>query len=143
MRRRLSSPSWLRHSHISADAFLSRGAAVVGLDLDPKIGTLLARPDFLGVQCDVTVEEEVARAVAAAVAAFGGLDLLILNAGIFPPSRRIADLALAEWDRVMRVNLDANLLFLRLCHPLLRLAPAGGRVVVIGSKNVPASGVGP
>jgi rhamnose utilization protein RhaD (predicted bifunctional aldolase and dehydrogenase)/NAD(P)-dependent dehydrogenase (short-subunit alcohol dehydrogenase family) len=125
-----------------ADAFLARGAAVVGLDIDPKIGTLFARPDFLGVRCDVTVEEEVQSAVAAAVQAFGGVDLLILNAGIFPPSRRIADLTLAEWDRVMRVNLDANLLFLRHCHPLLRLAPAGGRVVVIGSKNVPAPGPG-
>ncbi|HEV7785075.1 MAG TPA: SDR family oxidoreductase, partial [Thermoanaerobaculia bacterium] len=124
------------------DSFLARGAAVVGLDLDPKIEALLARPDFLGLRCDVAVEEEVEGAVAAAVAAFGGVDLLVLNAGIFPPSRRIADLALAEWDRVMRVNLDANLLFLRLCHPLLRLAPAGGRVVVIGSKNVPAPGPG-
>ncbi len=124
------------------DALLARGAAVVGLDLDPKIETLLTPPDFLGVRCDVTVEEEVEAAVAAAVGAFGGVDMLILNAGIFPPSRRIADLPLAEWDRVMRVNLDANLLFLRLCHPLLKLAPAGGRVVVIGSKNVPAPGPG-
>ncbi|HSS49752.1 MAG TPA: bifunctional aldolase/short-chain dehydrogenase, partial [Thermoanaerobaculia bacterium] len=127
--------------HACADAFLARGAAVVGLDLDPKIETLIARPDFLGVRCDVTLEGDVESAVAAAVAAFGGVDLLILNAGIFLP-RRIADLPLAEWDRVMRVNLDANLLFLRLCHPLLKLAPAGGRVVVIGSKNVPAPGPG-
>ncbi|HEX4961758.1 MAG TPA: bifunctional aldolase/short-chain dehydrogenase [Thermoanaerobaculia bacterium] len=126
----------------SAEALLARGAAVVGLDLDPKIATLLARPDFLGLRCDVTAEEEARAAVAAAVAAFGGVDMLILNAGIFPASRRIADLTLAEWDRVMRVNLDANLLFLRLCHPLLRLAPGGGRVVVIGSKNVPAPGPG-
>ncbi|HEX3554930.1 MAG TPA: bifunctional aldolase/short-chain dehydrogenase [Thermoanaerobaculia bacterium] len=124
------------------DSLLARGAAVVGLDLDPKIEGLLARPDFLGVRCDVTAEEEVGRAVAAAVEAFGGVDLLILNAGIFPASRRIADLPLAEWDRVMRVNLDANLLLLRLCHPLLRLSPVGGRVVVIGSKNVPAPGPG-
>jgi rhamnose utilization protein RhaD (predicted bifunctional aldolase and dehydrogenase)/NAD(P)-dependent dehydrogenase (short-subunit alcohol dehydrogenase family) len=126
----------------AVDALLARGAAVVGLDLDPKIQGLLSRPDFLGLRCDVTEEEEVRGAVAAAVSAFGGLDMLILNAGIFPASRRIADLTLGEWDRVMRVNLDANLLLLRLAHPLLRLAPAGGRVVVIGSKNVPAPGPG-
>ncbi len=42
----------------------------------------------------------------------------------------------------MRINLDANVLLLRLCHPFLKLAPAGGRVVVIGSKNVPAPGPG-
>ena len=124
------------------EAFLARGAAVVGLDLDPKIGAMLSRQDFFGLVCDVTAEEEVEKAISAAVARFGGLDLLILNAGIFPPARRIADLSLAEWDRVMRVNLDANLALLRLCHPLLALAPAGGRVVVIGSKNVPAPGPG-
>jgi NAD(P)-dependent dehydrogenase (short-subunit alcohol dehydrogenase family) len=42
----------------------------------------------------------------------------------------------------MAVNVDANLALLRACHPLLRLAPNGGRVVVIGSKNVPAPGQG-
>ena len=124
------------------EAFLDRGAAVVGLDIAQEIGTILARRDFLGRVCDVTAEEEIENAISAAVDAFGGLDLLILNAGIFPATRRIEDLPLAEWDRVMRVNLDANLALLRLCHPLLKLAPAGGRVVVIGSKNVPAPGPG-
>jgi rhamnose utilization protein RhaD (predicted bifunctional aldolase and dehydrogenase)/NAD(P)-dependent dehydrogenase (short-subunit alcohol dehydrogenase family) len=125
-----------------AEALLARGAAVVGLDVDPRIEGLLRRPDFLGLPCDVTVEEDVAEAIGEAVAAFGGLDMLVLNAGIFPAARRIAELSLEEWDRVMRINLDANLLFLRLCHPLLKLAPAGGRVVVVGSKNVPAPGPG-
>ena len=126
----------------AVEALLARGAAVVGLDIDPKVKEMLDRPDFLGLACDVTVEEDLARAVERTAAAFGGLDLLILNAGIFPAARRIAELPLAEWDRVMRVNLDANLLLMRLCHPLLALAPAGGRVVVIGSKNVPAPGPG-
>jgi NAD(P)-dependent dehydrogenase (short-subunit alcohol dehydrogenase family) len=42
----------------------------------------------------------------------------------------------------MDVNLDANLALLRECHPFLKDAPKGGRVVVIGSKNVPAPGPG-
>ncbi len=42
----------------------------------------------------------------------------------------------------MSINLDANLALMRACHPLLKLAPRGGRVVVIGSKNVPAPGPG-
>ena len=42
----------------------------------------------------------------------------------------------------MEVNLDANLTLLRESHSLLRLAPRGGRVVVIGSKNVPAPSPG-
>jgi rhamnose utilization protein RhaD (predicted bifunctional aldolase and dehydrogenase)/NAD(P)-dependent dehydrogenase (short-subunit alcohol dehydrogenase family) len=123
-------------------AFLARGAAVVGLDLDAKIESLHARPDFLGVRCDVTDETQVRSALGKAVLALGGLDMLVLNAGIFTASRRIADLPTEEWRKAMTVNLDANLLLMRACHPFLKLAPRGGRVVVIGSKNVPAPGPG-
>jgi len=67
---------------------------------------------------------------------------MILNAGILPGGKRIAELDDALWRRVMAVNLDANLALLRLCYPLLKLAPSWGRLVVIGSKNVPAPGPG-
>ncbi len=123
-------------------AFLVRGAAVVGLDLDAKIESLHSGTDFLGLRCDVADETQVRSALEQAVLAFGGLDMLVLNAGIFPASRRIADLPTDEWRRTMTVNLDANLLLMRACHPFLKLAPRGGRVVVIGSKNVPAPGPG-
>ena len=123
-------------------ALLARGAAVVGADLNPAIETLHQRPDYLGVHCDLTSSAAVMRLLEAAVDRFGGLDMLVLNAGIFPGGRNIADLELDEWHRVMRVNLDANLVLLRESHPLLKLAPAKGRVVVIGSKNVPAPGPG-
>jgi rhamnose utilization protein RhaD (predicted bifunctional aldolase and dehydrogenase)/NAD(P)-dependent dehydrogenase (short-subunit alcohol dehydrogenase family) len=124
------------------ESLLARGAAVAGRDVDPRIEGLLPRKDFLGIRCNVTVEEELRAALAAAVDAFGGLDMLILNAGIFPATRKIEDLTLEEWRRVMGINLDANLVLLHLAHPFLKLAPAGGRVVVIGSKNVPAPGPG-
>ena len=42
----------------------------------------------------------------------------------------------------MGLNLDANFALLQAAHPLLKCAPRGGRVVVIGSKNVPAPGPG-
>ena len=126
----------------AAAAFLARGAAVVGLDLDAGIESLHARPDFMGLRCDLTDESAVRRALERAVLAFGGVDMLVLNAGIFPASRRIADQPIDEWRRTMTVNLDANLVLLRASHPLLKLAPRGGRVVVIGSKNVPAPGPG-
>ena len=125
-----------------AAALLARGAAVVGLDLDPAVATLHDRKDFLGIAGDVTDEAGVRHALAAAVDAFGGLDMLILNAGIFPPGRQVGELGAAEWRRAFQVNLDANLALLREGHPLLALAPQGGRVVVIGSKNVPAPGPG-
>jgi rhamnose utilization protein RhaD (predicted bifunctional aldolase and dehydrogenase)/NAD(P)-dependent dehydrogenase (short-subunit alcohol dehydrogenase family) len=126
----------------AVEAFLARGAAVAGLDVDPKIESLYARPDFVGLRCDVTDDKQVELAICRAVIAFGGIDMLVLNAGIFTASRKIADLPTEEWRKAMSVNLDANLLLMRTCHPFLKLAPRGGRVVVIGSKNVPAPGPG-
>lgn len=123
-------------------ALLARGAAVIGLDLDPAIKTLHQRRDYLGIECDVTRETAIRDALEAGVRAFGGLDMLVLNAGVFPAGTKLAALATDEWRRVMQVNLDANFFLLRECHELLRLAPRKGRVVIIGSKNVPAPGPG-
>jgi rhamnose utilization protein RhaD (predicted bifunctional aldolase and dehydrogenase)/NAD(P)-dependent dehydrogenase (short-subunit alcohol dehydrogenase family) len=123
-------------------ALLSRGAAVVGADLNPSIKTLYSRPNFYGIQCDLTSEKAVSQLLERTTDAFGGIDMLILNAGIFPGGCRIDSLKTDEWRRVMQINLDSNLVLMRECHALLKLAPKGGRVVVIGSKNVPAPGPG-
>src|SRR5207248_297399 len=90
-------------------ALLERGAAVVGLDINPHVAEIFGkRPDFLGVHCDVRRPEDLEAAFDNTVSRFGGLDLLVLNAGIFSASRRIEALPLAEWRGVMDVNLDAN-----------------------------------
>ena len=125
-----------------AEALLDRGAAVVGLDINPAVENIYQRKAFLGLRCDLTDEHAIKLALERAVIAYGGLDMLVLNAGIFAASRKISELATDEWRKVMAINLDANLFLLRACHPLLKLAPNGGRVVVIGSKNVPAPGPG-
>jgi rhamnose utilization protein RhaD (predicted bifunctional aldolase and dehydrogenase)/NAD(P)-dependent dehydrogenase (short-subunit alcohol dehydrogenase family) len=125
-----------------AESLLKRGAAVVGLDRNPAIGELFKRPDFLGLPCDLTDVKAVQSAMDAAVKRFGGVDMLVLNAGIFPSSQAVKDIDPGMWKSAMTVNVEANLLVMQACHALLRLAPRGGRVVVIGSKNVPAPGMG-
>lgn len=124
------------------DSLLARGACVVALDILPDIETLYQRPDYLGITCDVTDEQALEQALEQTVRSFGGLDMLILNAGIFPGGCKIENLSLAEWRKVMSINLDANLSLLSKAHPLLKLAPKGGRIVAMGSKNVPAPGPG-
>lgn len=124
------------------EAFLKRGAAVVGLDLSPSITTLFSRTDYLGIVCNITDEKAVKDALQKTVKCFGGLDMLVLNAGIFPASKMIDKLPLEEWQKVLRVNLDANVTLMREAYVLLKLAPKGGRVVVNASKNVPAPGPG-
>jgi rhamnose utilization protein RhaD (predicted bifunctional aldolase and dehydrogenase)/NAD(P)-dependent dehydrogenase (short-subunit alcohol dehydrogenase family) len=125
-----------------AEAFLKRGAAVVGLDLNVGVTTLFTLPDYLGIVCDITNEKAVKRALEQTINRFGGLDMLVLNAGIFPASKMISNLPLEEWKKVLNVNLDANVTLMRETYPLLKLAPNGGRVVVNASKNVPAPGPG-
>jgi NAD(P)-dependent dehydrogenase (short-subunit alcohol dehydrogenase family) len=125
------------------ESLLRRGAAVIGLDINADIARMMdGRADFLGLRCDVTSEPDVTAALEASVRAFGGVDMLVLNAGVFPGGQRIDALDSTEWRRVMQVNLDSNLALMRECHPLLKLAPNGGRVVIVGSKNVPAPGPG-
>lgn len=123
-------------------SFLKRGSAVVGLDLNPSISTLFQSDAFLGVQCDVTSEQQLKEAIDKTIQTFGGLDMLVLNAGIFPQSKRIDSMQLQDWQKVMQINLDANLVLMREAYPYLKLAPKGGRVVIIGSKNVAAPGPG-
>ena len=124
------------------EAFLKRGAAVVGLDRNPAIEGMWKRVEFLGLQCDLTDEKAIQSSLGAALRRFGGLDMLVLNAGIFPSSQSIQDIPAESWRSAMTVNVEANLLVMQAGHPLLKLAPRGGRIVVIGSKNVPAPGPG-
>jgi rhamnose utilization protein RhaD (predicted bifunctional aldolase and dehydrogenase)/NAD(P)-dependent dehydrogenase (short-subunit alcohol dehydrogenase family) len=124
------------------DAFLKRGAAVIGLDANTAIETLLDRPDYLGIHCDVTDPQQISDALQQGVARFGGLDMLVLNAGMFPGGCPISELGLEQWNKVMDVNLDANVTLMREAYPLLKQAPKHGRVVIMGSKNVPAPGPG-
>jgi NAD(P)-dependent dehydrogenase (short-subunit alcohol dehydrogenase family) len=115
---------------------------VVALDRNPAIENMWKRPDLLGVVCDLTQKIDIETALDQAVKRFGGVDMLVLNAGIFPSSQSIQDIGAESWRAAMTVNVEANLLVMQACHALLKLAPRGGRIVVIGSKNVPAPGPG-
>ena len=125
-----------------AEAFLERGAAVVGLDLNPAIETMWQRPDYLGLTCNLSDFSQIHAAMDKSVKQFGGVDMVVLNAGIFPPSQPVQDIGGDQWRKAMTVNVEANLLVMQACHALLKLAPRGGRIVVIGSKNVTAPGPG-
>ncbi|MEW8026206.1 MAG: bifunctional aldolase/short-chain dehydrogenase [Candidatus Thiodiazotropha sp.] len=124
------------------ESMLQRGAAVIGLDKTPAIVDQFTHTDFLGVHCDISDTDGVKAALERAVLRFGGVDMLVLNAGIFPGGCPVSELDDDQWRQVMDINLDANLGLLRECHPYLKRAPRGGRIVVIGSKNVPAPGQG-
>lgn len=117
--------------------FAREGAAVSIVDLNEATGSsasaevVMAGGRALSTTADVTRAEDCRRAVEATVAAFGGLDALVNNAGII---RRADILATseAEWDRVMAVNVKSIFLMSREAIPHLA-ARGGGAIVNIAS----------
>ena len=123
-----------------ADALLAQGAAVVGLDV--ASGAERDTVNELGIVADVTDPIAQSAAIRAGVERFGGIDIVVSSAGIFGATTPIAALDRVEWRKVMALNLDAVADLLTQAHPLLARSPVGGRVCLIGSKNVPAPGHG-
>ncbi|MEV2228711.1 SDR family oxidoreductase [Streptomyces phaeochromogenes] len=99
----------------TAELLASRGAQVAVLDLDP---TSVEKP-LLGYQADVTDDDSVRRAVAAAIADLGGLDVLINNAGIGAQGT-VEDNDDEVWHRVLDVNVVGMVRTARAALPHLR-----------------------
>ncbi|MHC4830321.1 MAG: SDR family oxidoreductase, partial [Planctomycetota bacterium] len=123
----------------TAQLLRRNGAAVSGLDL--TFSSESADPGILSLRCDVTNVTQVRDAIAQTVERFGGIDILVSNAGNFPRSREIADMDSATWSGSLDLNLTSHMTLLRECLPILKngIDPA---VVFTGSKNVPAPGPG-
>lgn len=122
-----------------AAALLERGAVVVAADVKGLTSPELARPDVKTVECDVTDAGTLQDLVETGVRTFGGLDILISNAGNFPASRSIEDMDDYTWNSSLELNLSSHQRLLRYSIPYLRhgIEPA---VVFVGSRNVPAPG---
>ncbi|MCA0438147.1 MAG: SDR family oxidoreductase [Actinobacteria bacterium] len=125
-----------------AQALLTAGASVVGWDRSPDIATTFEHPEWLGLPVDVTDSAAMAAALRRQVLDLGGLDVLVVAAGIFPAAAHLGELDMATWRRTMAVNVDAVADLYGQVTPLITQAPGGGRVVLIASKNVPAPGPG-
>lgn len=123
------------------ESLVAQGAVVAGLDIAPSIDTLFNQKEVIGIRCDVTNMKQLKNAIDQTVAQFGGIDMLVSNAGIFPKSSRIADMDEKVWDRSLHINVSSHQRLIQLLVPYMELGfdPA---VVIVGSKNVPAPGPG-
>jgi NAD(P)-dependent dehydrogenase (short-subunit alcohol dehydrogenase family) len=111
----------------------ARGESVVVADLDLDAAQAVAAGvGGLAVRCDVSVPDDNTAAVAAAVEAYGGLDVAVLNAGVAVRGDLGDDFDLAAYRRLMGANLDGVVLGLHAVHAALRAA-GGGDVVVTAS----------
>jgi rhamnulose-1-phosphate aldolase/alcohol dehydrogenase len=124
------------------DELAGAGACVVAFDLDgdgaaDAVSSLDDRG--LAVAGDVTSEEAVAEAFAAAVAQFGGIDILVSNAGI-ASSASIEETTLAEWNRNHSILGTGYFLVAREAFRVLKAQDTGGSIVFVASKNALVAG---
>ncbi len=124
---------------LAAIRFAQEGAKVVACDVnldavaESALMTEAAGGRILAVRADVSKEADVKAAVKAGVKAFGKLDVLYNNAGIFPSSdRSVVDTEEAVWDQVLAVNVKGVYLVCKHGIPEL-IAAGGGSVINIAS----------
>jgi rhamnulose-1-phosphate aldolase/alcohol dehydrogenase len=127
----------------------AEGAHLVIVDINPDSGeeTVAALNKQFGsgravfVQADVTDEAQVQRALRAAVLAYGGLDVLINNAGI-AGGAPITETTLDDFERQMDILVKGYFLFAREAFKVMKAQGIGGAMVFVGSKNSLAAGKG-
>lgn len=113
----------------------------MGLDIAGAVTEVSSAPLYLGIVADLTSTEAVQEALAAAVLHFGGIDILVSNAGSFPASRFIEETTDEEWRAALELNLDSHFKVMRAAIPYLKtgIDPA---IVINASKNALAPGPG-
>jgi NAD(P)-dependent dehydrogenase (short-subunit alcohol dehydrogenase family) len=130
-----------------ARRFMQEGAHVVCSDLDGEGAIRLSgelnatKPanNALGIEMDVTREDSVLAAFHSIKLEYGGVDIVVSNAGI-AHGAPIEDLELEEWSRSLAVNATGHFLVAREAIRIMKTQGLGGSLVFIGTKNVPAPG---
>ncbi|MDW3224018.1 MAG: SDR family oxidoreductase [Paracoccaceae bacterium] len=107
-------------------ALLARGQKDIA-DLAGEIGTRA-----IAIPCNVANAREVATAVDATVETFGGLDVLINNAGVIEPISHLSDAEVDAWGDVIDINLKGVFYGMRAAVPVMK-AGGGGSVLTISS----------
>ena len=117
-----------------ASAFVASGAQVQICDADADApATFRAEFATVGVtRVDLRKAEEIDAWLDVALAALGGVDVLITNAGIKGPTAFVEDVALDEWRECIAVNLDSHFSCARRIAPSLK-AQRGGSIINISS----------
>ena len=123
-----------------ASLYAREGAAVAIADLDKKAAEATARElqtaggRAMAVAMDVTRESDVNAGVAAVVGAFGGVDILVSNAGI-QIVRPLEEFSYDEWKKLMSIHVDGAFLTTRACLPHMYSSGRGGSVIYMGSVH--------
>lgn len=122
----------------SAERLAAEGACVVIADLNiesaTQVASELGADVAVGVQVDVSNEESVKRAFNEAVLAFGGVDIVVNNAGL-SLSKSLAETTEADWDKQFDVMSKGSFLVSREAARIFAEQGIGGNIIYISSKN--------
>jgi rhamnulose-1-phosphate aldolase/alcohol dehydrogenase len=129
-----------------AARFLEEGACVVLHDRDREAlrrvfaGAIHHPGERVGLEIgDVTSEKDVRRLFRNACLRFGGVDVVVSNAGV-APAGAIDRLSLGDWEKSLAVNATGHFLVAREAMRVMKAQGTGGAFVFVASKNVPAPG---
>src|SRR3954447_21950799 len=120
-------------------AFAKAGAATASGDVDPAAAAETARlvteagGRALSLACDVSSESETRAGAEAAHQAFGRLDILVSGAAPHDPSGTVIETGLADWQRVLDINLTGAFLLSRAVLPHM-IAGGGGSIIFVASQ---------
>jgi 3-hydroxybutyrate dehydrogenase len=95
---------------------------------------ILAGGTAMAVTMDVTNEEQVNAAVAEVVAAYGGVDVLVSNAGI-QIVHPVEEFPFADWKKMLAIHLDGAFLTTKACMPHMQKSGKGGAIIYMGSVH--------
>ncbi|HEX3632768.1 MAG TPA: 3-hydroxybutyrate dehydrogenase [Casimicrobiaceae bacterium] len=123
-----------------AFTYAREGAKVAIADLNNEAAAATANEiraaggQAIGVAMDVTDEQAVNNGVAAVVKAFGGVDILVSNAGI-QIVHPLEEFSYAEWKKLMAIHVDGAFLTTRACLPQMYGSGRGGSIIYMGSVH--------
>lgn len=116
---------------------------VAGKKLDDFVADLrqTGGDRVIGIPIDVTDKESVSRGFESVIQTWGGIDIVVVNAGI-PLVANLKDIDLDAFRKLEKVNVEGALLTLAEAARLFILQGIGGDIIVISTKNVPSPGAG-
>lgn len=120
--------------------FAREGAKVALADLNKKAADVAAKEickqgkAAIGIAMDVADEKAVNDGVAEVVSKFGGVDILVSNAGI-QIVHPLEDFSYAEWKKMIAIHLDGAFLTTKACLPHMYKSGRGGSIIYMGSVH--------
>jgi len=124
-----------------AESLAEQGAQVVGLDIDKDIPDIMKKIGGVGIVVNLTEDQPVQDAVDFTVREFGGIDIAVSNAGIFPKNEYLDAMTQNDWDRTISINLTSHQKLMGKVIPFLKQGIEAS-IIFVGSRNFKAPGPG-